>query len=206
LAGLTWHASSATPPGPAPAGGHPLSIRVYKDKRPRFAPAVYIDVDAVIIGDVVVERGANVWPGAVLRGDVERITVGAGTSVQDNSVLHCDPGYPMLIGQRVVIGHGAILHGATVGDDVLVGIGSTLLNGCTIGSQSIVAAGSLVTGDKVFPPRSMIMGAPAKRVRELADDEVKMVGELQARYDRRAQELLEMGVGADLGPFREKRG
>lgn len=183
-----------------------MSIRVYKDKQPDFGRAVYIDVDAVIIGDVVIERGANIWPGAVLRGDVERITIGAETSVQDNSVLHCDPGYPMLLGQRVVIGHGAILHGVTIGDDVLVGMGSILLNGCAIGSQSIVGAGSLVTQGKAFPPRSMIMGAPAKLVRELTDEDVEQAGELHARYLRRAQELIDMGVGADLAPFREKRG
>ncbi len=183
-----------------------MSIRVYKDKRPDFGRAVYIDVDAVIIGDVVVERGANVWPGAVLRGDVERITIGAETSVQDNSVLHCDPGYPMVIGRRVVIGHGAILHGATIGDDALIGMGSTLLNGCVIGAQSIVGAGALVTQDKVFPARSMILGAPATLVRELTDEDVEKAGELHARYLRRAQELLELGVGADLAPFREKRG
>ena len=92
--------------GGGTAGERPLSIRVYKDRRPQFGRAVYVDVDAVIIGDVVMERGANVWPGAVLRGDVERITIGAETSVQDNSVLHCDPEYPMVIGQRVIIGHG----------------------------------------------------------------------------------------------------
>lgn len=181
-----------------------MSIRVYKDKRPDFGRGVYIDVDAVIIGDVVLERGANIWPGAVLRGDVERITVGAETSVQDNSVLHCDPGYPMLIGQRVVIGHGVILHGATVGDDCLIGMGSTLLNGCAIGAKSIVGAGSLVTQNKVFPPRSMIMGAPARLVRELGDDDLEAAVELHGRYLRRAQELLEMGVGADLGPFRDR--
>lgn len=183
-----------------------MSIRVYKDRRPEFGRAVYIDVDAVIIGDVVIERGANIWPGAVIRGDVERITIGAEASVQDNSVLHCDPGYPMLVGQRVVVGHGAILHGATIGEGALVGMGSTLLNGCMIGAQSIVAAGSLVTQGKVFPPRSMIMGAPATLVRELTDEDVAKAGELHARYFRRAQELLEMGVGVDLAPFRGKRG
>jgi carbonic anhydrase/acetyltransferase-like protein (isoleucine patch superfamily) len=184
----------------------PVSIRVYKDTSPDFGRAVYIDVDAVIIGDVVVGRGANIWPGAVLRGDVERITVGAESSVQDNAVLHCDPGYPMLIGQRVVIGHGAILHGVTIGDDVLVGMGSILLNGCAIGTQSIVGAGSLVTQAQAFPPRSMIMGAPAKLVREVTDEDLEKTGALYARYFRRAQEMLELGVGADLAPFREKRG
>lgn len=183
-----------------------MSIRVYKDKRPEFGRAVYIDVDAVIIGDVVIERGANIWPGAVLRGDVERITIGAETSVQDNSVLHTDPEYPTFVGKRVIIGHGVILHGATVGDDALIGMGSTLLNGCVIGAQSIVGAGALVTQGKVFPPRSMILGAPAKLVREVTDEDLETAVELHARYYRRSQELLEMGVGANLAAFREKHG
>lgn len=183
-----------------------MSIRVYKGHRPTFARNVYIDVDAVIVGDVVIEHGANIWPGAVLRGDVERITVGAESSVQDNAVLHCDPGFPVLIGARTVVGHGVILHGATVGDDCLVGMGSILLNGCAVGAQSIVGAGALVTGGKVFPPRSMILGAPAAVAREVTDEDLEAAAQLHARYVRRAQELLEMGVGADLGPFREKRG
>ncbi len=183
-----------------------MSIRVYKDHRPVFGRGVYIDVDAVIIGDVVIERGASIWPGAVLRGDVERITVGAEATVQDNAVLHCDPGYPMLIGQRAVIGHGAILHGVNLGDQCLVGMGSILLNGCVIGSQSVVGAGALVTGGKVFPPRSMILGVPATVVREVTDEDLEAAAQLQRRYADRARELLELGVGADLGPFREKRG
>lgn len=180
-----------------------MSIRVYRDTSPNFGRAVYIDVDAVIIGDVVVGRGANIWPGAVLRGDVERITVGAETSVQDNAVVHCDPDYPTVIGERVVVGHGAILHGVTIGDDALVGMGAIVLNGCVIGAQSIVGAGSLVTQGKVFPPRSMVLGAPATLVREVTDEDLETASELHARYYRRAQELLEMGVGADLAAFRE---
>lgn len=183
-----------------------MSIRVYKDTSPNFGRAAYIDVDAVIIGDVVVGRGANIWPGAVLRGDVERITVGAETSVQDNTVVHCDPGYPTVIGERVVIGHGAILHGVTIGDDALVGMGAILLNGCLIGAQSIVGAGALVTQGKAFPPRSMILGSPATLVREVTDDDLEAASQLHVRYYRRAQELLEMGVGADLAAFRELHG
>jgi carbonic anhydrase/acetyltransferase-like protein (isoleucine patch superfamily) len=183
-----------------------MSIRVYKDRRPQFGRGAYIDVDAVIIGDVVIQRGANVWPGAVLRGDVERITVGAETSVQDNAVLHCDPDYPMVIGERAIIGHGAILHGATIGDDVLVGMGSILLNGCVIGAQSIVGAGALVTRGTVVPPRRMVLGSPAKVAREVTQEDLEAVVQLHARYLRRAQELLEIGVGADLAAFRERHG
>jgi carbonic anhydrase/acetyltransferase-like protein (isoleucine patch superfamily) len=112
----------------------------------------------------------------------------------------------MVIGERVVIGHGAILHGATIGDDVLVGMGAILLNGCAIGSGSIVGAGALVTGGKAFPPRSMILGAPAEMVREVTDEDLEVASQLHARYYRRAQELLEMGVGADLAAFRELHG
>ena len=180
-----------------------MSIRVYKDKLPDFGRAAYIDVDAVIIGDVVIGRGANIWPGAVLRGDVERITVGAETSVQDNSVVHCDPGHPTSIGARVVVGHGVILHGATVGDDALIGMGSILLNGCVIGAQSIVGAGALVTRGTVVPPRSMVLGSPAKVAREVTEEDLEAAVQLHARYLRRAQELLEIGVGADLAAFRE---
>ena len=192
--------------GRAPEGAPHVDQRL-QGQAPDFGRAAYIDVDAVIIGDVVIGRGANIWPGAVLRGDVERITVGAETSVQDNVVvLIAIPDTRPRIGQRAVVGHGAILHGVTIGDDALVGMGAILLNGCIIGAQSIVGAGALVTQGKVFPPRSMVLGAPATLVREVTDEDLETVSELHARYYRRAQDLLEMGVGADLAAFREMHG
>ena len=178
-----------------------MSIRVYRDKVPSFGQDVFVDPAAVIIGDVVLEDGANVWPGAVLRGDVERITLGSQTSFQDNSVAHTDPGFPMVVGPSCVIGHGVILHGAKVGAGSLIGMGSTLLNGCDIGDESIVGANSLVTQGRVFAPRSLIMGSPAKLVREVSDDDLQVALELRGRYSRRSLEYIQLGLAADISEF-----
>ena len=175
-----------------------MSITAYRDKAPSFGREVFIHPSAVVIGDVVVEDGASVWPGAVLRGDIERITIGARTSFQDNSVAHTDVGHPVVIGPRCVIGHGVIVHGAVVGEGCLIGMGSTLLNGAEIGPESIVGANSLVTQGKVFPPRSLIMGAPAKLVRAVTDDDLQTAIDLCERYARRAVDYNEAGLGADL--------
>jgi carbonic anhydrase/acetyltransferase-like protein (isoleucine patch superfamily) len=150
-----------------------MSIHAFADRVPVFAAGAYVHPDATIIGDVVLEDGANVWPGAVLRGDVERILLGSQTSFQDNSVAHADPGFPVTIGAECIVGHGVIVHGATIGARCLIGMGSTLLNGCEIGDESIVGANSLVTQGKKFPPRSLIMGSPAKAVREVTDEDLK---------------------------------
>jgi len=172
----------------------------YKDKSPRFGENVFVDPTAVIIGDVELLDHANVWPGAVLRGDTERITLGRETSFQDNSVAHTDPGFPISVGDRCVIGHGVVLHGTTVNSDCLIGMGSTLLNGTVIGDHSIVGANSLVTQEKTFPPRSLILGSPAVRVRELNDEDLETLTELLERYKRRSLEYLELGLGTKLPP------
>jgi carbonic anhydrase/acetyltransferase-like protein (isoleucine patch superfamily) len=179
-----------------------MSIRAFADRVPVFGPDVFVDPDATVIGDVVLEAGANVWPGAVLRGDVERITLGAHTSFQDNSVAHTDPGYPIVVGPDCVIGHGVIVHGATIGARCLIGMGCTLLNDCEIGEESIVGAGALVTQGKTFPPRSLIIGTPAKVVREVTDDDLRPRAELRDRYARRSARYTELGLAADLSAFR----
>ncbi|MGO8685549.1 MAG: gamma carbonic anhydrase family protein [Thermoleophilia bacterium] len=179
-----------------------MSVRVYKDRVPQFGSDVFVDPDAVIIGDVVLEDGASVWPGAVLRGDVERIFIGAHTSFQDNSVSHTDPGYPVVVGPDCVIGHAVILHGARVGARCLIGMGSTLLNGCEIGDDSIVGANALVTQGKVFPSRSLIVGSPARVVREVTDADLESRRELRDRYARRSLDYLELGLGIDLTAYR----
>ena len=150
----------------------------------------------MLIGDVVLDDGASVWPGAVLRGDVERITLGAHTSFQDNSVAHTDPGFPRDVGPDCVIGHNVILHGATIGARCLIGMGAILLNGCEIGDECIVGAGALVTQGKSFPPRSLIIGSPAKVVREVTDDDLEPRVELRDRYARRALAYLQAGLGS----------
>jgi carbonic anhydrase/acetyltransferase-like protein (isoleucine patch superfamily) len=178
-----------------------VSISPFKDKQPVFGVDVFVHRTATIIGDVVLEDGANVWPGAVLRGDVERITIGAHTSFQDNAVAHADPGYPVTIGPDSIVGHGVIVHGAVIGARCLIGMGSTLLNGAEIGEESIVGANSLVTQGKKFPPRSLIMGSPAKVVRAVTDADLAPRAELRDRYARRSLEYLELGLAADLSDF-----
>jgi carbonic anhydrase/acetyltransferase-like protein (isoleucine patch superfamily) len=168
----------------------------FNEKTPVLGRDAFVFTTAVLIGDVTLDEGANVWPGAVLRGDVEPIRLGAHTSFQDNSVAHTDPGYPITVGPDCVIGHNVVLHGATVGARCLIGMGAILLNGCVIGDECIVGAGALVTQGKVFPPRSLIIGSPAKAVREVSDDDLRPRAELRDRYARRALAYLEAGMGA----------
>ncbi|MEC7765255.1 MAG: gamma carbonic anhydrase family protein [Pseudomonadota bacterium] len=141
-----------------------------------IAPTLHEDTwvapDANVIGNVVLEAGASVWFGCTLRGDNERITVGKGTNVQENCVFHTDPGYPLTLGENVTIGHKAMLHGCTVGDGSLIGMGATILNGAKIGKGCLIGAGALVTEGKEIPDGSMVLGAPGKVVREL-DEGVK---------------------------------
>ena len=146
--------------------------------------------------------GAFVHPDATIIGDVERILLGSHTSFQDNSVAHCDPGFPIVVGPDCVIGHQVIVHGATIGARCLIGMGSTLLNGCEIGEECIVGANALVTQGKKFPPRSLIIGSPAKVVREVTDEDLAPRAELRDRYMRRSARYAELGLGADLSVFR----
>jgi carbonic anhydrase/acetyltransferase-like protein (isoleucine patch superfamily) len=135
--------------------------------RPQIDPTAWVAQTAVLIGNVIVEAGANIWFGAVLRGDNEPITVGAGSNVQENAVLHTDMGFPLTIGANCTIGHKAMLHGCTIETGSLIGMGATLLNGAKIGAGSLVGACALVTEGKEIAPGSLVMGAPAKVVREL---------------------------------------
>ena len=127
----------------------------------------WIAPDGHVIGRVTLGIDVGVWFGAVLRGDNEPITVGAGTNIQECSMLHTDPGFPVTVGAGCTIGHHAIVHGCTIGDNVLIGMGATVMNGAVIGSNSMVGAGALVTENKVFPEGSLIVGAPAKAIRSL---------------------------------------
>ena len=126
------------------------------------------------------------WYGAVLRGDTEPIRIGASTNVQDGCVVHADPGYPAVIGAGCVVGHNAVVHGCEVGDGCLVGMGATILNGAKIGEGSVVAAGALVSEGKEFPPRSLIVGVPAKRVREVTEEQTKDIANGARTYVERA--------------------
>ena len=139
---------------------------------PQIAEGCYVAPDAVLIGKVRLLKGASIWFGAVLRGDNEWITVGQDSNVQDHSIIHADPGQPVDIGQGVTIGHRVIVHSASVGDHSLIGMGATLLNRARIGAQSLVGAASLVTEGKVFEDGKMILGSPAKAVRDLSPEQV----------------------------------
>ena len=147
-------------------------IRSYRGIVPRIAPSAYIDQSAHVIGDITVGERSSFWPGVVARGDVHFIRVGAESNVQDNSVLHCDaPDFPLIIGDRVTVGHAVVLHGCTVEDDCVIGIGAIVLNGARIGAGSVVAAGAVVPEGMEVPPGSMVMGVPAKVRREVTEEE-----------------------------------
>ena len=138
---------------------------------PRVAASAWIADSAQVMGQVELGEDASVWFGVVVRGDTDVIRIGRGTNIQDGSVLHADAGKPLLIGDHVTVGHKAMLHGCTVGDGSLIGIGAIVLNGATIGKGCIVGAGALVTEGKAFPDGSMILGSPAKAVRSLSPEQ-----------------------------------
>ena len=146
--------------------------------------AYWVAPDAHVIGAVHLARDVGIWFGAVLRGDNEPITIGEGTNIQEGAMLHTDMGFPMTIGAHCTIGHHAILHGCTIGDGALVGMGATILNGARIGAGSLVGANALVTEGKSFPDRSLIVGSPAKAVRELDDATVEGLMRGAAGYVR----------------------
>ena len=160
-------------------------IRAFRGAIPQIAPSAYVDASAQLIGSVTIGERSSVWPNVVIRADINTITVGEESSVQDNSVLHCDAGeFRLLIGNRVTIGHLAMLHGCTIEDECLIGIGAIILNGARIGKGSVVAAGAMVPEGMQVPPASMVMGVPAKIKREVTPEE-------QERFRLNAQSYVE---------------
>jgi len=140
---------------------------------PQLAATSWIADSAEVMGSVTLEDDASVWFGAVVRGDTAHITIGAGSNVQDASVLHADEGLPLTIGRHVTVGHKVMLHGCTIGDESLIGIGAVVLNGAKIGENCLVGAGALVTEGKEFPDGSMIIGSPARAVRTLTPEQIE---------------------------------
>jgi len=163
--------------------------------QPTVHPDAWVADSAVLIGDVRLAAGASLWPTAVARGDVCAITIGEGSNVQDGAVLHGDPGQPVTIGADVTIGHRAVVHGATLEDGCLIGIGAVVLNGVTVGAGALVAAGSVVT--KNVPPRALVMGAPAQPKRELSEEQAAEQREHARRYRKLA--MAHAGRSTDLG-------
>lgn len=167
-------------------------------RRPQIAGDAFVAPTAVVVGKVMVGARSSIWYGSVLRGDDEEITVGQDSNVQDLSLLHADPGFPAVVGDRVTVGHRAIIHGATVEDDVLVGMGAILLNGARIGSGSVVAAGAVVTPGSEVPEGSLVAGIPAKVIRSVRDSDKEMIRRGSETYVKKS------GVHRDIEPLSAK--
>jgi gamma-carbonic anhydrase len=162
-----------------------MAIRPYKGQLPVVHPSAFIDPTAQVIGDVVLGAESSVWMNTVIRGDVNYIRIGDRSNVQDLTIVHVQHDtHPTVIGNDVTIGHGAVVHGCTIHDRVLVGMGAIILNGANIGEDCIIAAGTLVTERCVIPPRSMVMGSPGKVKRVLTDAEVAMILDFSGNYVR----------------------
>lgn len=159
-----------------------MSVFTLDGIAPDLADDVWIAPDAHVIGQVVLGQGASVWFGAVLRGDNEPITVGSGTNLQEGCILHTDIGHPLVVGRDCTIGHRVTLHGCTIGDETLVGMGATILNGAVIGRNCLIGAGALVTEDKEIPDGSLVVGAPGRVVRRLDDAEIARVRQSARNY------------------------
>lgn len=164
-----------------------MSIYEINAHIPHVPASAWVADSADVMGDVVLGEHASVWFGAVLRGDTDRITVGEGSNVQDGSVLHADHGVPLTIGRHVTVGHKVTLHGCTIGDESLIGIGAVVLNGAKIGKNCLVGAGALVTEGKEFPDGVMILGSPAKAVRPLTPEQIEGLRRSARHYVENAQ-------------------
>jgi carbonic anhydrase/acetyltransferase-like protein (isoleucine patch superfamily) len=162
------------------------SLLPHGDKFPELSRSAWVAPGAYVVGDVRLAEESSVWYGAVLRGDTEPIQVGTRTNVQDGCILHADPGYPAIVGDECVVGHNAIVHGCEIGEGCFVGMGATILNGAKIGDGSIVAAGALVPEGKEYPPRSLIVGVPAKRVKDVSEEQTADIARGVRTYVERA--------------------
>ena len=162
-----------------------MTVYALGEHTPLIAASAYIAPTASVIGKVILAKNASVWFGATLRGDNETITVGPGSNIQDLVVMHTDPGYPLMVGADVSIGHQAVVHGCTVGEGSLIGIQAIVMNGAVIGKGCLVGAGALVTENKVFPDGTLIVGAPARAIRQLTPEERETLLKVAANYAER---------------------
>ena len=158
----------------------------HDDGYPEVAASAWVAPGAYVIGDVHLAEESSVWYGAVLRGDTEPIRVGARTNIQDGCILHADPGFPAVVGEDCVVGHRAVVHGCEIEDGCLIGMGATILNGAKIGEGSIVAAGALVPEGKEYPPGSLIVGIPAKAMKDVTDEQTQDIARGVREYVERA--------------------
>lgn len=161
-----------------------MTIYALGDDAPQIHEDTWVAADANLIGKVVMEEGSSVWFGSTIRADHEVILIGAGTNVQENTVMHIDRGFPLTIGTNCTIGHKVMLHGCTIGDTTLIGMGATILNGAKIGKNCLIGAGALITEGKEIPDGSLVMGVPGKVVRTLDDQEIKMLEASALHYQQ----------------------
>lgn len=172
-------------------------IRNFFGHTPQIPETAYVDEAATVIGKVTLGEHASLWPGAVLRGDINSVTLGDYANVQDNSVLHVADDHPCVVGREVVIGHGAIVHGCTIEDGCLIGIRATVLNGAVVGEGSIVAAGALVPENKVLEPGGLYLGAPVKLHRRLSEGEIAGIRKMARKYAHLGASYKASVAGAD---------
>ncbi|WP_213939394.1 gamma carbonic anhydrase family protein [Pseudomonas sp. dw_612] len=163
----------------------------FKGVTPRIHPDAYVFEDAVIIGDVHIEKNVSIWPGVTIRGDKAPIVIREGSNIQEHAVLHADPGYPLTIDKNVTVGHAVVLHGCTIGENSVIGIGAILLNGSSVPADSLVTAGSILSAGPRFVPGSMIAGSPAKRLVELSKSDIQNLRDTALEYQALANEYRE---------------
>ena len=153
-----------------------------ENKKPKNSGENWVAPNATIIGDVTLEKNTSIWFNATLRGDIENIYVGEGSNIQDGSILHTDSGYPLKIGKNVTVGHLVMLHGCTIGDNSLIGIGAVILNNAKIGNNCVIGAKSLITENKEIPDNSLVVGSPGRVIRKITEEEIKAVKKNAIRY------------------------
>lgn len=165
--------------------------RTFQEASPRIHPSAFIHPSSELIGRVVIGKEASIWPLVVLRGDIETITIGERSNVQDSTVIHTSRGIPVTLGKGVTVGHGAIIHGATIGNYSLIGMGAILLDGCVIGSECLIGAGALISEGVKIPPRSVVLGLPGRVKRKITREELALLYRRAKDYVRYAQEHRE---------------
>lgn len=158
-------------------------IKDLKDKKTNVHPETFVAETADVLGNVKIGIGSSMWYGAVARGDMETITIGKHTNIQDNATVHVDTDEPCKIGDYTTVGHNAIIHGCTIGNNCLIGMGAIILNGAVIGDNSIIGAGSLITEQTIIPPNSLVIGSPGKVRRQVTEEEIKAIKENAVRYE-----------------------
>ena len=164
-----------------------MEIYSFNNKKPIVASSAYIQAGAKLEGEIMVEDYVSIWYNATIRGDLTGITLKKGCNIQELTSIHSDPTFEVIVGENTTIGHNCIIHGSKIGNNTLIGMGSILLNGCEIGDNCLVAAGSLLTQNSKFPAKSLIMGSPAKVIRELKTDEIATIIENGQHYAELAQ-------------------